>query len=210
MALSDRPNGPVTGGASVATAVPINTQAQPAGPLPASLVLTSATETLVLQPFGAVVPLTCQIQPDTAIEQTVFDIFGSGTVQTGTTTNITIKMYEGAAIASSNSLGTSGAIAQNGTTSARVTAAWWVHGQAIFDSVSGVLAGKIDFYVNKTVVAAIAFTNFVAGFNNIANPAAVPPTQSVTPQFCLSFTSSGATTATNAQTNVNVQKFSCG
>jgi hypothetical protein len=201
--------GPVVGGATTATAVPINTQAQPGGPLPASLVLTNATETLVLQQFAAV-PLTCQVHANTPIEQTQFDFFSSGIVTTGTTTNITINVYEGAAILTANLLGTSGAIAQNGTTSARVTAAYIAHATLIFDSVSGILAGKIEFYVNKTIVAAATLSHFVGGFQNFANPAANPPVVAVTPQFCISFTSSGATTATNAQTNVNVQKHCCG
>jgi hypothetical protein len=210
MPLSDRPWGPVTGGASVATAVPINTQATPTGPLPATATLTSNAETLILAAFGAALPLTCQVHPDTAIEQGVFDLWGSGIITTGTTTNLTLKVYEGSAIASGNLLGSSGAIAQNGTTSARVTAAWWAHARLIYDSVSGTLAGDIEFYVNKTKVASVTLSNFVTGFVNAGNPAGNPATASVTPEFCLSVTSSGATTATNAETFVNVQKFSCG
>lgn len=210
MALSDRPWGPVTGGASVATAVPINTQAQPAGPLPAALLLTSATETLVLQPFGAAIPLTCQVHPDTAIEQSVFDLWATGIITTGTTGTVTIKVYEGNAIAAGNLLGSSGAITQTGTTGARVTATFFAHARLIFDSISGTLVGDIEFYVNKTRVAQVTLSNFVTGFNNLSNPNAVPPLVSVTPQFCVSFTSSGATAAANAQTNVSVDSFSCG
>ena len=122
---------------------------------------------------------------------------------------LTIKVYEGAAIASGNLLGSSGAIAQNGTTSARVTALFWVHAYLAFDSVSGTLVGKIDFYLNKTVVAAVTLSNFVTGFSN-TSLSTTPTIAPVTPQFCISVTSSGATGATNAQTNVSVQKFSCG
>lgn len=211
MSIWDRPNAPVLGGASVAAAIPINVQATPTGPLPATLTLVSNAETLVSMPGGqSGIALTCQLQPDTAIEQTWFDVVGSGIITTGTTTNLTIKVYEGAAIASGNLLGSSGAIAQNGTTSARVTKAWRARGWMIFNSVSGLLEGQIDFYVAGTLVASVTLSNFVAGFQNAGNPAGNPATSSVMPQFCISFTSSGATSATNASTFVNVQKWSCG
>lgn len=155
--------------------------------------------------------LNCAIPPDTGIEQTPFDLWASGIVTTGTTTNITIKVYEGLAIVSGNLLGSSGAIAQNGTTGARVTRAWFAHARLIFDSVSGELAGTIDFYVNRAIVASVTVSNFVNGpWLNVGNPSANPPTVSLLPAFCISFTSSGATSATNASTFVNVQKFSCG
>jgi hypothetical protein len=212
MALSDRPWGPVVanGTSTAASQTGLNTIAQAVGPLPATLTLTSATETLVPNPGQPTIPLSIAVHPDEQYEQCVFDLFASGIVTTGTTTNLTIKLYEGAAISSGNLLGSSGAIAQNGTTGARVTAAWWAHARLIYDSISGTLSGDIEFYVNKTKVASVTLSNFVTGFLNVGNPSANPPTVSNLPTFTLSFTSSGATAATNAGTFVNVQKFTCG
>ena len=211
MSIWDRPFGVVTVGQQVPPIPALNAQASTApGPLPATLTLTSNTETLIPSVLAAATPVTVAVGPDTALEQTIFDLVASGTIKTGSTTNVTIKVYEGAAIVGGNLLGSSGAIAQNGTGGANVTAAWFAHAQLIFDSVSGTLAGKIDFYVNKTVVAAVTLSNFVVGpFLNAGNPSANPPTVSLLPSFCISVTSSGATTGTGA-TVANLQKFSCG
>lgn len=212
MALSDRPWSPVVanGTTTASSQSGLNTVALAIGPLPATLNLTSSTETLVPNPGLATIPLSIAVHPDEAYEQCVFDLFASGIATTGTTTNLTFKLYSGLTITSGNLLGSSGAIAQNGTTSARVTAAWFVAGQLIYDSVSGTLAGTIKFYVNKTAVAAVTLSNFPTGFLNVGNPSANPPTVSNLPTFVLSVTSSGATSATNAGTFINVQKFSCG
>ena len=80
----------------------------------------------------------------------------------------------------------------------------------MIDSVSGTLVGTIDFYVNETIVASVTLSHFLTGFLNQGNPSANPPTVSNLPQFVLTFTSSGATGTANANTFVNVQKFSVG
>ena len=119
--------------------------------------------------------------------------------------NVTIKLYEGSSetIGSNTLLGSSGAIAQ-----ASLTESFWVHARLIFDSVSGILAGDIEFYVNKTKVASVTLSNFPTGFLNQGNPSANPPTVAVLPTFTLTFTSSGA--AGGTLTTVNIQKFSVG
>jgi hypothetical protein len=188
----------------------MNTEAQPTGPLPATLNLISSTETLVPSVNVATVPLSVACHPDTGLEQTPFELYASGIITTGSSTNLTLKLYQGLTITSGNLMGSSGAIAQNGTTSARVTASWYVHAIFMIDSVSGTLVGKIDFYVNETIVAAVTLSNFNTGFINAGNPSANPATVSKLPQFVLSVTSSGATGTTNANTFVNVQKFSVG
>jgi len=212
MPLTDRPFGPYTPAANSATQSALNVsavpQSGPSGPLPVTQSITSSSEALIETAYNSSVALTCQVEPDTNIEQSVFDFWTSGIVKTTSTTNLTLKVYEGAAISSGNLLGSSGTVAQNGTTGSPVTAAFYSHVQAIFDSVSGVLAGTIEFYINKTNVAKVTFSNFVGGFNNTGNPSATPPTAAVLPEFCMSVTSSGATTG--APTTVNVQKFSCG
>lgn len=209
MALSDRPYGPNSGAASVANQIPLNQQATQtqtqAGLLPVLLTLVAATETIVPSAPNAAQPLSVQIPPDTQIEQTVFDGWASGYVKTTASGSITLKVYEGSneTIASNTLLGSSGAITQNSA-----TAAYWAHLQLIIDSVSGALVGKIDFYINKTIVAAVTLSNFPTGFLNQGNPSANPPTVANLPSFTLTFASSGATAGT--PTTVNVQKFSFG
>lgn len=209
MALSDRPYGPNSGAASVANQIPLNQQATQtqtlAGVLPVQFTLGASTQTIAPSAPNAAVPLAIQIPPDTQLEQTVFDLWASGYIQTRASGTVTIDVYEGSSetIASNTLLGSSGAITQNTT-----TAAWWAHAQLIFDSVSGVLAGKIDFYVNKIIVAAVTLSNFPTGFLNQGNPSANPPTVANLPSFTLTFASSGATGS--ALTTVNIQKFSVG
>lgn len=209
MALSDRPYGPTSGAASVANQIPLNQQATQtqtlAGLLPVLFTLAETAETIVPSAPNAAVPLSIAIPPDTQIEQTVFDLFASGYVKTTAAGNITIKVYEGSSetIASNTLLGSSGVIAQ-----ASATAAWFAHAQLIFDSVSGTLAGSVQFYVNKTLVAAVTLSNFPTGFLNQGNPSANPPTVANLPSFTLTVTSSGATAGT--LTTVNVQKFTVG
>ncbi len=209
MALSDRPYGPTSGAASVANQIPLNQQATQtqtlAGVLPVQFTLAAATETIAPSAPNAAVPLAVQIPPDTQLEQTVFDLWASGVIATTASGNITIKLYEGVSetIANNTLLGSSGAIAQ-----ATATASWYAHATLIFNSVNGVLSGKIEFYVNKAIVAAVTLSNFPSGFLNQGNPSANPPTVANLPGFTLTFTSSGATGGT--LTTVNIQKFSVG
>lgn len=209
MALSDRPFGPTSGAASVANQIPINQQATQtqtlAGVLPVLFTLGAATETIAPSAPNAAVPLSIALGPDTQIEQTVFDVFASGYLKTTASGTVTIKLYEGSSetIASNTLLGSSGAITQN-----TATAAWWAHANLIFDSVSGTLAGKVDFYVNKIIVASVTLSNFPTGFLNQGNPSANPPTIANLPSFTLTFASSGA--AGGTLTTVNIEKFSCG
>lgn len=203
MSLWDRPNGPNTGAASVANQIPMNSQAALPGPLPSLFTINSTAETLVPNPVNLGVALTCALEPDTAIEQTIFNVVASGYIKTTSTTNITLKLYEGAAIASGNLLKASTATAQNSA-----TAAFFIKAELIFDSVSGILAGTVKFYINETVIAETTLTNFVAGFENNSNPSANPPITPNLPVFCFSVTSSAAD-GTHL-TTVNVQKFSCG
>lgn len=213
-ALSDRPWSPVVanGTTTASSQSGLNTVAQAIGPLPATLNLTSNAETLIPNPGLATIPLSVAVHPDTPLEQTVFHLYASGIATTGTTTNLTFKLYSGtsATIGNNTLLGSSGAIAQNGTTGARVTAAWFCVAELIYDSVSGTLAGTVKFYVNKTAVAAVTLSNFPTGFLNVGNPSANPPTVSNLPAFTLTATSSGATTAPNAGTLITVTKFSVG
>jgi hypothetical protein len=209
MALSDRPWGPNSNAASVANQIPLNQQATQtqtaAGLLSVQLELVAATETQVPSAPNPAVPLWIIVGPDTQLEQAVFDLFASGYIKTEDATNVTLKLYEGnsATIGSNTLLGSSGAIAQN-----TAIAPWWLHAKLIYDSVSTLLTGTIEFYVNKTLVAKVTLSNFPSGFLNQGNPSANPPTVSNLPTFSLTATSSGATAGT--PTIVNVAKFSVG
>lgn len=201
--LWDRPFGPTSGGATVANQTPINVPAALAGPLPALQSVVSTAETLILNPENLAVSLSCQVEPNTSIEQTRFNVVASGYIKTTASGTVTLNVYEGATIVSGNLLKSSGAITQNSATSA-----FWLIGDLIYDSVSGVLAGTVGFYINRTLVATATLANFVGTFLNQGNPSANPPTVANLPLFCLSITSSGATSGT--PTTINVQKFSCG
>lgn len=198
MALSDRPNGPVSAAASVAAVVPLNQQAAQAGPLPVTQVISAVTETLIMSAELPALPLSIALPPNTQNEQTVLDLFASGILKTtvGGPNNQTIKVYAGNSptIANNVLLGSSGAVAQNSA-----TAAWFAHARLIYDSVSDTLAGDIEFYVNKTVVAKVTLSNFPATIKNTNSPVAT---------FSLTLTSSAAAPAT--PTTIVVQKFSVG
>lgn len=215
MPLSDRPYGPSLGGSSPSASLALNAQATnpggpTQGPLPVVQTIASTAETLILgYPIASAIALFVALGPDTALEQSVFDLWISGIIQTSNTTNITLKVYEGLVIASGNLLGSSGAIAQNGTSLAvQLTASFFIKAQMMYDSISGLLVGTIQFYVNKTNVAGVTLSNFVGGFLNAGNPNANPPTNSNLPVFCFSLTSSAATAL--LPTVITVTKFSAG
>jgi hypothetical protein len=209
MALSDRPYGPNSQAASVANQIPLNQQATQtqtlSGPSPVQFNISAATQTIVPSAPNPLVPLSVQLPPDTQLEQTPFDLWASGYIQTRAAGTVTIDVYEGssATIASNVLLGSSGAITQN-----TAIAAWWAHARLIFESVGGTLSGDVEFYVNKTKVATVTLSNFPTGFLNQGNPSANPPTVPSLPSFTLTVASSGATGP--LPTTVNVQKFSAG
>lgn len=198
-AVSDRPFGPTTR----ATTVPpfaLNTQAVAAGQqnviLPVSQTVAGTAETQIVSGQQPTLPISIAIPPATALEQTVFDLWASGVITTTASGNITLKLYEGvsATIGSNTLLGSSGTVAQ-----ATASAPFWVHARLIYDSVSGLLCGDVEFYVNKTKVASVTLSNFVTGISNLGDPVA---------NFSLTITSSGATAGT--LTTINLQKFSVG
>src|SRR5665213_98054 len=116
--LYDRPNGPVSGGASVANQTAINVAAALAGPLPALQSLISTAETLILSPENLAVALSIAMPLNTQTEQTPFTLSASGYIKTTASGTITIDLYEGLVIASGNLLKTSGAVTQNSATAA--------------------------------------------------------------------------------------------
>jgi hypothetical protein len=158
--------------------------------------ITGTTETVILSPENAAVPLVIAIPPDTLNEQTELWLVASGYMKTTNSTNITIKLYSGTSltVGSDTLLGSSGALALNSA-----TCFWKCKAEVHYDSVSGALVGTIEFYFNKAIVAKVTWSNFPTGVNNTSNPVA---------SFLLSVTSSAATAP--LPTTVNVQKFSVG
>lgn len=202
MPLSDRPWGPVTPAANSATQAALNTQefgsSSTSGPLPVSQSLTSSAETVILA-ANSTAALSTGVHPDTNIEQTVFDLYASGILSTTASGTVNVALYAGnsTTIGSNTKLGAAGATTQNGSTTPNV-AAFFVHARLIFDSTSGVLAGDVEFYINKTKVASVTLSNFPSGYSNTGT----------LPTFSLTATSSGA--APSTPTTINVQKFSVG
>lgn len=206
MPLSDRPFG-ITTRATTVPPTTLNTQAtggtnQANNIAPVQQVLTGTAETQLVSGQLPTAPLSIAIPPATNLEQSPFDLYWSGSVTTTSTTNLTAKVYAGVSttIGSNTLLGSSGAIAQNGTTgTGAVTAPFWAHARLIYDSVSGLLCGDIEFYVNKTKVASVTLSNFPTGISNLGDPVA---------QFSLTLQSSAGGAGT--PTTINTQKFSVG
>lgn len=197
MALSDRPNGPVSGAASSTTATALNVQAAQAGPLPATQAIVSATEVKILSPENSAVVLSVALPPNTGDEQTVLELFVSGYIKTTASGTIALGLYADAltTVTSGNLLHkTASATTQNST-----TAPFFFHARFTYDSVSGKMQGQAGGMINNVIDPEIAFTNVPTGISNTANPVA---------NFSLSATSSGA--LTTAVTTINVQKFSVG
>lgn len=197
MSLWDRPNGPVSGAASSATATSLNAQAAQAGPLPATQTVASSAEAKILSPENLAVALTVALPPDTANEQTVLDLVVSGYIKTTATGTIALGLYaDGLATITAGNLlhKTASAVNQN-----TATAPFFFKAQLIYDSVSGKLQGRAGGMINNVLDPEIAFTNVPTGISNTGNPVAT---------FSFTITSSGAD-GTHL-TTINIAKFSVG
>lgn len=195
MALSLRPYAPSTNLPNVENVIAQSVQGEGPGPLPALQTVTSSSETLITNPANSSLALSCAVPPNTNLEQVPFDFNWSGYITTGASGTVTLKVYSGTAIVSGNLLGSSGAITQNSS-----TAPFYAAAKLIYDSVSGKLDGKIEFFVNHTLVAAVHVSNTITSVSNTTDPVA---------QFCVSITSSGASTG-SAATVINTQNLSVG
>lgn len=201
MALSDRPYGPVSRGA-VVPPVALNTQATSAGQqtptLPVLQSIVATAETQILAGPTPLLPLSCAIPVATENEQKRFSFDASGYITTTASGNITLTLYSGV----STTIGSNTLLkASSATSQASLTAPWWIHADLIYDSVSGLLCGKVEFYINKTLIAATTLTNFPTGINNLNASGPVV-------QFSMTITSSGAGSGT--PTTINVANFTCG
>ena len=85
------------------------------------------------------------------------------------------------------------------TTQNSATAPFWIHAKLLYDSVSGLLTGTVDFYINKVITASVTLSNFITGISDANDPVT---------SFSFSVTSSGA--ASGTPTTINVQAFTAG
>lgn len=151
----------------------------------------------VVQTF---LPLQVSIPAGSLLEQQEWSGSASGYLTVGAAMNATLKLY-GSAVANvtpvislataGSAIGSSGAVAIAGAGSSP----WLISiEKAIYDSVSGKLAGVVELIVNGTLVARAAFLAALTGVNNANNPVLT---------FSLSVTFSVA----NAANKIVVQTF---
>lgn len=196
MSIWQRPNGPTSIAANSAAQSGLNVQASLAGLFPATLVLTSTTETIMPHPQNAAIAFALPLSPNEGNEQIAWDLEVSGYIITTNTTNVTVKVYSGTSltVGSDTQLATSGAIAQN-----TASAPFEMHLHCVYDSVSGKMGGYFEGFINNTLVAKAALSNVITGIKDSNNPVAT---------FLISFTSSAAAGG-NATTCV-VKNFTAG
>lgn len=195
MALSQRPFAPGPNLPNVQSVIAQSVQGEGPGPLPASQVITGTAETLLTNPAQPSLALSCAIPPNTNLEQVPVDLNWSGDIQTSESGNITLKVYSGTTLGGTL-IGSSGAVAYP-TSGGK--APFWAAAKLIFDSVAGKLDGKIEFFLNHTLVVAVAISATITGVSNTNDPVA---------QFCVSLTASAA--SSGDPVTVNTQNLSVG
>ena len=166
--------------------------------LPAlQVVATSATETIILNPAlnSATQALVLSIPPSSQLEQRKFSIEASGYVSTGASSTVTINIKSGTSttVGSDTTVATSGAItAFSGKTP------WFMHIEAVYDSVSGKLTGFFNGSVNNVLVANTALSSVLSAITNVGAGQGAP---------VLNFVLSVAFGTGNAANTINVQEF---
>lgn len=141
-----------------------NTAATNAASLPATQTIASSTaETVILDPALSATALILTIPPGGPCEQEEFDVVASGTLNLGTSSTVTIKLYVGTSTTpgSNTSIGSSGAV-----TAFSGKAGWKLRARLSYDTLSGKLQGTIQFVVNNNLVAEAAIPNVPTGISN--------------------------------------------
>jgi len=145
-------------------------------------------------------PLQVSIPAGSILEQQEWSGSASGYLTVGAAMNATLKLYASAvpqatpvvSLATAGSvIGTSGAVAIAGAGSSPFLISIE---KAIYDSVSGKLAGVVEMIVNGTLIARAAFAAALTGVNNANNPVL---TLSLSVQFSVA----------NALNAIHVQDF---
>ncbi|HWF05570.1 MAG TPA: hypothetical protein VHA06_17925 [Candidatus Angelobacter sp.] len=184
-----------------------NTNAQGTTETPVSLLSNPLSAALGIALGGGVIPLSL---PGTSgpVQGSItaaglwnlakpWKIIASGTITTGTTCNVTVKLYQvpasvlaagsQATLSNDNSMGSSGTFAVN-----TASANFYLEATMEWDSTSKKLAGGIKFYVNGALVAEAALTQITTATASDGE---------------LNFILSTTFSATNAANILQVQNF---
>lgn len=166
--MSNRLYGP-SGAPGVAGAVALNTPGAAAAVLPATQLVTTTGETVILNPAlnSTTQALVCWIPNGGPLDGLPAKLIWSGILETAQSSTATLKIYSGTSttVGSDTLLGSSGAIsAFSGK------CPFYAVVEFIYDSISGKMGGKISFVVNNTVVATVALSNVITNINNVNNP----------------------------------------
>ena len=181
-------------------AIALNTPGAGATPnaLPITQSITATTDAMIETPGLTAVPLAVSIPPNSPLEGKRFQLVWSGVIENAQSSTLTLRLWALATAlsntpASNTALGSSGAI-----TAFTGKANWWVLADLLFDSISGKLTGKVEFFANNTLVAAVAVSNVITGINNVpvTSPPATTPAGVPILNFGLSV-ASGTVTAAN-------------
>lgn len=184
-----------------AGSIAINTPG--AGASPAALPVTqsisvAATDAMIETPGLTAVPLAVSIPPNSPLEGKPFDLSWSGVIENAQSSTFTLKLW-GLVAALSNTPASNTALGSSGAFSAFTGKTnWYVAARLIFDSISGKLTGKVEFFANNVLVAAVAVSTVITGINNVpvTSPPATTPTGVPVLNFGLSV-ASGTVTAAN-------------
>jgi hypothetical protein len=175
MTLSQRPWGPSNGNTTGLNINALNSTNSPTpAPLPAVQTVTVTTETLITNPAQAnnVSPpqnsaLIISVPPDVALSGIPFELWLSGKVKTGTTSNVTAKIYGGNALTGVPATDSASQVATSGAVSvASTTEPFWLKINAVFDLVSGKMRGNFSGQVGNTPVAQTTLTNSPTGISD--------------------------------------------
>jgi hypothetical protein len=186
MASSDLTYGPAPTPVPFAT----NRQARHKPLLPALQVVSTATETLIVNPGNPSQPLCVAIPSDTALEQKPFHLLISGFINAAASgMNVSVSAYSGLAIKPENALG-----AATGTSQAAGKSPFWVDYKLIFDSQSGILTGTLDTSIGTTYTPPSGTTVSLPGFHISNDPVGV-------------FVASVTFLTANPANSINIQNF---
>lgn len=151
--------------------IPLSTSAAGGSPgaLPATQVIATATETVIVNPAQPTLPLQLQIPAGSPLDGQRFECYASGSINTGVSSTATIKLYSGTSltVGSDTILASSGAL-----TAFAGKANWFMSCMMIFDSYSGKLTGTAKFVANNVLVAEVAISTVLTGLTNRTNPVA--------------------------------------
>jgi hypothetical protein len=183
-----------------AGSIALNTPGAGATPnaLPITQSITSASDAMIETPGLTGVPLAVSIPPNSPLEGKPFELTFSGVIENAQSSTFTVKVW-GLKTALSNTPASNTALGSSGAISAFTGKTnWYATAKMLLDSISGTLTGKLEFFVNNSLVAAVALSTVITGINNV--PVTSPPATTPTGVPILNFgisVASGTVTAAN-------------